>query len=421
MNRGLKSKKSVKTTKKSQANQAKITQKSSSDKTQTAQNPPGDKARTTKKNPSDKTDAPIPMNILEFHKQFPDERACQDYLFKTRWNGGFVCPKCGNRQYSFHSSRYLYQCKSCGYQASLTAGTIFHKTRTSLQKWFGAIFFMSIQKVGISALALKRILAIDTYRTIWTMCHKIRKAMSTEDQHPTMPVISGIPGISGIIAINNEFLGNSKRGRKGNDNNEMDSTHSDSYNAVNSIKILDGDNDLNSIIHPDDDKEPNSTINPDDDEGKTLLSLYMGLEYTEMKVMQTEIIEAVLPSIVSGDENSIKAHVKDNEKDSELRTYKFIENKINTNKINIKKNKIKNMIKNKKSDSYWVNILINNLRTNLHGTYHCIGNKHLQRFLDEYCYRFNRRNNEVEWFDFLLSACCKSKTITYNELTEQIL
>jgi len=385
--------------KKSPSSNPKTIQKTQSGMSNTASKTPSDKTKTAKKNRSKQADAPIPMNILEFHRQFPDERACQEYLFKARWSKGFVCPKCGNSQYSFHSRRSLYQCKGCGYQASLTAGTVFHKTRTPLQKWFGAIFFMSIQKVGISALALKRILAIDTYRTIWTICHKIRKAMSAEDQHPTMPIISTIPGISGIIAINNEFLGNTKRSRK-DDGRKSDDDDSESNSTSPPDKKSDNDN-----------NEVNSTSMPDDDEGKTLLSLYMGLEYTEMKVMPIEVTGSILPSIVSGNENTNKGGIKDNEKVDELRTYKFIDGRINT-----KKNKKE--IKNKNSDSYWVNILINNLRTNLHGTFHCIGNKHLQMFLDEYCYRFNRRNNEAEWFDFLLAACTKTKTVTYNELKE---
>jgi len=233
--------------------------------------------------------------------------------------------------------------------------------------------------------------------------------MSCEDQHGDIPMISGIPGISGIIAINNEFLGNTKRSRKDYGSN--------GDNEANSTAIADDTNEPNSITTADDNNEVNST-SPPGDEGKTLISLYMGLEWTEMKVMPTEVIGTVLTTIVSGNENSSKASIKDNEKINELRTYKFIDNRINTNKTDTKKNKIKMATKNKNSDSYWVDILINNFRTNLHGTFHCIGNKHLQRFLDEYCYRFNRRNNEPEWFDFLLSACSMTRTITYNELKE---
>ena len=82
------------------------------------------------------------LSLLQFQKKFGTEKACQKQLFRLRWPEGFKCPRCGHGEAYFHRKRHLYQCKSCGYQASLTAGTVFHKTRTPLTKWFWLILLL---------------------------------------------------------------------------------------------------------------------------------------------------------------------------------------------------------------------------------------------------------------------------------------
>jgi transposase-like protein len=106
------------------------------------------------------------LSLPQFQKKFGTEKACQKHLFRLRWPEGFRCPRCENQEAYFHRTRYLYHCKACGYQASLTAGTIFHKTRTPLTKWFWMIWLMGRQKSGISMLSLQRMLDIPSYK--WT-------------------------------------------------------------------------------------------------------------------------------------------------------------------------------------------------------------------------------------------------------------
>jgi len=118
------------------------------------------------------------LSLMQFQKKFGTEKACQKHLFRLRWPEGFRCPRCQHGEAYFHRTRHLYHCKACGYQASLTAGTIFHKTRTPLTKWFWMIWLMGRQKSGISMLALQRMLEIKSYRTVWTMGHKIRQALA---------------------------------------------------------------------------------------------------------------------------------------------------------------------------------------------------------------------------------------------------
>ena len=110
------------------------------------------------------------ITLLEFQKRFTTEEACIEHLFRLRWPNGFICPRCGSTRYSVHSTRRLWEClnPNCRYQASVTAGTILHRTHTPLRKWFWAMFLMVRQKNGISAMGLKRLLSV-SYQTAWTM------------------------------------------------------------------------------------------------------------------------------------------------------------------------------------------------------------------------------------------------------------
>lgn len=121
------------------------------------------------------------MSLTQFQSLFATEEACILHLFSQRWPSGYVCPRCGAERYSFHSVRKLYQCGECKYQVSVTAGTVFHKTRTPLKKWFWMIFLMTRQKSGVSMMSLQRMLDIKSYKTVWSMGHKIRKAMADRD------------------------------------------------------------------------------------------------------------------------------------------------------------------------------------------------------------------------------------------------
>jgi len=146
------------------------------------------------------------LSLLQFQKKFGTEKACQKQLFRMRWPEGFKCPHCSHNEAYFHSTRRLYQCKSCGYQASLTAGTVFHKTRTPLHKWFWMIWLMGRQKSGISMKSLQRMLEIKTYKTVWTMGHKIRQALADRDADYKL---------AGLIEMDDTYFGAPKPGKRG--------------------------------------------------------------------------------------------------------------------------------------------------------------------------------------------------------------
>ena len=137
-------------------------------------------------------------NLITFQKEFPDDVACLNHLTQQRWPDGFVCPKCGNHAAWNISKRGLYDCKECRYQVSVTAGTIFHKTRVSLLKWYWLIYNMAMAKVGVSISEMQRILGIGQYRTAWLMAHKVRKAMAERDSHYSL---------EGLVEMDETFFG----------------------------------------------------------------------------------------------------------------------------------------------------------------------------------------------------------------------
>lgn len=118
-----------------------------------------------------------PRNLLELESQFSTEEACRGYLARLRWPAGFHCPRCGKPSATWPIRKTLLQCPACKYQASVTAGTIFDKTRTPLTVWFRAMWWVTTQKNGASAMGLQRILGLKSYETAWAWMHKLRRAM----------------------------------------------------------------------------------------------------------------------------------------------------------------------------------------------------------------------------------------------------
>lgn len=145
-----------------------------------------------------------PDTIIEFEDRFATEEACRQFLYQLRWPDGFCCPRCAFHK-AWKKSNNLYQCRQCGYRGSVIAGTIFQDTRKPLRLWFRAIWYITSQKHGVSALGLKRVLGLGSYRTAWTWLHKLRCAM----------VRPGRDRISGIVEVDETYLGGEKPGKRG--------------------------------------------------------------------------------------------------------------------------------------------------------------------------------------------------------------
>lgn len=117
-----------------------------------------------------------PKNSLEFERMFRTEKDCRDYLARLRWPNGFLCPRCGHAQ-AWRTARGLFKCGGCRKETSPTRGTIFHDSHLPLHIWFRAMWYVTNQKSGISALGLQRALGIGSYETAWACLHKLRRAM----------------------------------------------------------------------------------------------------------------------------------------------------------------------------------------------------------------------------------------------------
>jgi transposase-like protein len=137
-----------------------------------------------------------PRTILELEAQFSTDDACRACLERLRWPDGFVCPRCAGRG-GWKTARGLWACRACGHHASVTAGTIFQDTRTPLTVWFRAIWWVTSQKTGASALGLQSVLGLGSYETAWTWLHKLRRAM----------VRPGRDRLAGQVEVDETFIG----------------------------------------------------------------------------------------------------------------------------------------------------------------------------------------------------------------------
>lgn len=123
-----------------------------------------------------------PKTWVEFEDWFSHDEACVAYLESLRWPAGFCCPVCAVVGIPGRATRGRLICRACRHQSSVTAGTIFDKTRTSLRVWFAAAWYITSQKQGVSALGLQRVLGLNSYQTAWAMLHRFRRAMVRPDR-----------------------------------------------------------------------------------------------------------------------------------------------------------------------------------------------------------------------------------------------
>jgi transposase-like protein len=145
-----------------------------------------------------------PTTVLDLRDQFVDEAACRQYLAKLRWPEGFVCPRCRHRL-AWLTARGLYYCQQCHLQTSVTAGTLFADTNLPLRLWFEAIWHVTNQKYGASALGLQRILGLGSYRTAWNWLHKLRRAMVRPQRDR----------LAGAVEVDEVYIGGERPGKRG--------------------------------------------------------------------------------------------------------------------------------------------------------------------------------------------------------------
>jgi len=141
---------------------------------------------------------------MEFEQEFSSEKKCLEYLIKMRYaDGVYTCPLCGSKK-SWLVRKHTYECAECHHQESMLSGTLFQDTHKPLMLWFRAIWYITSQKNGTSALGLQRILGIGSYKTAWTWLHKLRRAM----------VRPGRDRLSGRVEVDEAYIGAPEKGGK---------------------------------------------------------------------------------------------------------------------------------------------------------------------------------------------------------------
>lgn len=145
-----------------------------------------------------------PRTLVEFDERFATEEACEAYLTALRWPAGFVCPRCGGTRW-WRKVRQRLTCADCRHETSVTAGTVFHKTRKPLCVWFRVMWWVTSQKNGASALGLQRVLGFGSYQTAWLWLHKLRRAM----------IRPGRDRLHGPVEVDETYVGGHEEGVHG--------------------------------------------------------------------------------------------------------------------------------------------------------------------------------------------------------------
>ena len=144
------------------------------------------------------------MNLISLLEKFPNDDECREALEDLRWPAGVCCTRCGDMNLLELPKHNRWKCRSCDYQFSVMSGTIMHDSHLPLRKWFIAIYLMCESKKGISACQMQRTLGV-AYRTAWYLCHRIREAMGNEP-------LEG-PTLLGVVEVDETLIGGKKKGK----------------------------------------------------------------------------------------------------------------------------------------------------------------------------------------------------------------
>ena len=285
--------------------------------------------------------------------KYNSDETCREALEKIRWPHGPTCIRCGLVGVPELPVGGIYQCASCCYQFSVTAGTIMHDSHLPLRKWFLAIYFMCVSKKGVSALQLKRTLGIGSYRTAWYLCHRIREAMGNDP-------FTG-PTLLGVVEVDETLVGGRKRNRgrayKGNKTWVAGAIQRGGKVRVERIPNI-RRHTLHDFIHRTV-KDEAEAIYTDE------LKSYLGI----------------------GDEDTRHEMVKHSEE-------QWVVGDVHTNGI----------------EGVW-----SLFKRSIIGTFHKMSAKHLDRYLEELEWRFNNRDNQ-NIFPDTLSRILNTGKLTFHDL-----
>lgn len=323
----------------------------------------------------------FPTTLPEFQRVFPHDIACAEYLEKLRWPGGFTCPKCGATEppYRFMARPGVVRCRACKADVSLTAGTAMQSSHMQLSVWFWGAYLVTTQTPGQSALQFQRQLGIRRYETAFQMLHKLRAVMVRPDRDPI--------GSEYPVEIDETYVGGRTRG-------EGRGTHHKTTvaGAVEVRLRKKGEN--MSATGRDDHKEGKPLKRPTyagrlrlkvvPNRGASALTTFVKNNVNKGSLVRTDGwtgydgLAAMgyrhVPVVLDGDPDLTDAHLP------------------------------------------MVHLVFSNLKAWLSGTHHGVGQQHLQAYLNEYVFRFNRRFYPMTAFNSVLGLAAKVEAPTYADL-----
>lgn len=300
----------------------------------------------------------FPKTLREFRRRFAEPQACLDYLWASRWPDGFRCPRCEHTEVWQLKTRPLFECQGCGYQLSPTAGTVLHRSRFPLQDWFWAAYLMATHTPGLSATQLRRQMGC-SYKTAWFLLHRLRRAMVSPER----------ARLHGRVEVDEAFIGGPAKGK-----------HARGVAA-----------------------HPNKSL---------LFGAVEVLAYVDAKGQQRERAGRLrLCTAARADEISIR---------------QFLEAQIDPGTIistdgwaGYSKSALVGFVHHPSAHlALHIHRAFSNLKTWLNGTHHGVEPKYLQRYADEFVFRFNRRNTPMAAFQSLLGIASSIQPCPATKISE---
>lgn len=299
-----------------------------------------------------------PRTLLELQARFPDEAACMEFLRRLRWPEGFVCPRCQGRGSWTLRTRRLEQCRSCRYQASLTAGTVLHRTRLPLRVWFWAIFFLGRHKTGISALQLQKDLGLGSYKTAWTLLHKLRSSLGERASQRLV----------GLVEADETYVGaRHEPGRRG--------------------RWLCGKSLVAAAVE-----------NRGEQAGSLRLAHLVSASKTELGPFVRGAIDQAEATVQTDGWRGY----------ADLRAHGARHRSI-----------LQGVPARAAQILPWSHTVFSNLKGWIWGTFHGVSQKHLALYLQEFVYRFNRRWREQDLFFYVLRRAAHGEPLPYRRLVDE--
>lgn len=304
------------------------------------------------------------MNLIKFIEEFPDEASCRSHFRLQREKEGITCKKCGCTHHYWLEGKQMWQCGRCRFRTTLRSGTIMQASKLPFQKWYlapeasGA--FMTFSKKGISAKEMQRQLAHKYYEPIWLMMHKLREAMGQRDDLYSLKDM--VEFDEAYVAVATRAKAVVKRGK--------------GSQKKSNVAVM-----------------AESTPLEDPENGEKSKSV----RYFKMKVLENHKAESVDETLKESLDG--KNIVFSDKSTSYVNISDYVEVHVSE-------------VSNEKTTNHtlkWVHIAIANLKRNLLGVYHKIKGEYLQRYLNEFCYKLNRRYFGDKLFDRLIIATANSQ------------